>query len=642
MLMQTFYDYWFSEAKLPSFSNQESLLKMLSYFFERVTNIESKSYNDIIRINTLYTNFSTNIYALIANGKMNQDDCIKLHQFLNDETFFGCFIAVFLELVKKDYEINFNRYFLALHKVFYYYYCLLTIKVFKNVFDEKDGIMLLFKKMFLDYLMIEYSHIANAEQRGDNRKLLKDIERIMRRFLELFEDKKEKNYDDMKKGLINHFDEFDVNLLVEEEEIKEDNCEKKSIDLKVASNSNEETIKMLGRKRIKKLKGMKVKKENDKSDAVKRIDVKNKGYKNSLKEKETDEKGRKKNKNQSDITNRRKKRLGKGVEIQKGKKAKIEEEDDEKEEEEEDDEENEDDKIDENDEEEIKGRGKIPKQLEYSKSPQKEKTKQSQSNAKKTTANPQDNIYTRRSSRFIESINSSKIKTKTKYTKPSKSLSKEKSFKKQPKMQMTTRGRKPKETSNTKSKLKTQTKTSPNRSTTRNNLIPVKSKQTSPKPKSILKKDKRLRSASSSTKEKKEETPSPRKQRQQARSKTPSPSPNKKKKSESTFYLVLEEKYKKEKRTSPRKFNITPMKVSKKSKENEVKKSISKTKQKIDFDDLQKPKQDFLGKKRNISFSSNHLVKEFDPKTPVKEIIKRGERVSPMDKKKQRKQKRKR
>ena len=46
-----------------------------------------------------------------------------------------------------------------------------------------------------------------------------------------------------------------------------------------------------------------------------------------------------------------------------------------------------------------------------------------------------------------------------------------------------------------------------------------------------------------------------------------------------------------------------------------------------------KIKNEMLGKKRGISFSTDRYVKEFDPKTPVKEIKSRVIRKSPIERK---------
>ena len=98
------------------------------------------------------------------------------------------------------------------------------------------------------------------------------------------------------------------------------------------------------------------------------------------------------------------------------------------------------------------------------------------------------------------------------------------------------------------------------------------------------------------------------------------------------FYHDLNEKFSKEKFKSPSKFNLTPMKTKKENgiikKERERSRSKSNEKKKFEkknlFDDNKKNK--------NISFNNDRFVKEFDPKTPVRDVKKRGIRKSPLEK----------
>ena len=100
------------------------------------------------------------------------------------------------------------------------------------------------------------------------------------------------------------------------------------------------------------------------------------------------------------------------------------------------------------------------------------------------------------------------------------------------------------------------------------------------------------------------------------------------------FYHDLNEKFSKEKFKSPSKFNLTPMKTKKENgiikKERERSRSKSNEKKKFEkknlFDDNKKNK--------NISFNNDRFVKEFDPKTPVRDVKKRGIRKSPLEKSK--------
>ena len=102
------------------------------------------------------------------------------------------------------------------------------------------------------------------------------------------------------------------------------------------------------------------------------------------------------------------------------------------------------------------------------------------------------------------------------------------------------------------------------------------------------------------------------------------------------FFEELEEKYNNQKKRSPSKFNVTPMKKknsSTKTTVKEIKENQSSTKKQDLSSGKNKIKNEMLGKKRGISFSTDRYVKEFDPKTPVKEIKSRVIRKSPIERK---------
>lgn len=102
------------------------------------------------------------------------------------------------------------------------------------------------------------------------------------------------------------------------------------------------------------------------------------------------------------------------------------------------------------------------------------------------------------------------------------------------------------------------------------------------------------------------------------------------------FYSELKRKYENEKDKSPSKFNITPLRRKAKPilKKTPIKiKEINNSEHKNNSNNKNSSSKKYLGKKRGISFNHNKLVKEFNPKTPVKEISKSGIRFSPVERK---------
>ena len=52
------------------------------------------------------------------------------------------------------------------------------------------------------------------------------------------------------------------------------------------------------------------------------------------------------------------------------------------------------------------------------------------------------------------------------------------------------------------------------------------------------------------------------------------------------------------------------------------------------IEDNDDTKNDFIGKKRNITFNYERIVKEYNPKTPVRDVKERTTRKSPLERKK--------
>ena len=99
------------------------------------------------------------------------------------------------------------------------------------------------------------------------------------------------------------------------------------------------------------------------------------------------------------------------------------------------------------------------------------------------------------------------------------------------------------------------------------------------------------------------------------------------------FFEELEEKYNLQKKKSPSKFNVTPMKRRNSTTKTPVKEKTPSVKKITTPSSKKKSPAKLLGKKRGISFSTDRYVKEFDPKTPVKDIKTRTIRKSPLERK---------
>ena len=80
---------------------------------------------------------------------------------------------------------------------------------------------------------------------------------------------------------------------------------------------------------------------------------------------------------------------------------------------------------------------------------------------------------------------------------------------------------------------------------------------------------------------------------------------------------------------SPSKLKATPLK----RRINSEKKSSHK-KNNLLMEENEEIKNDFIGKKRNITFNYERIVKEYNPKTPVRDVKERTTRKSPLERKK--------
>ena len=81
---------------------------------------------------------------------------------------------------------------------------------------------------------------------------------------------------------------------------------------------------------------------------------------------------------------------------------------------------------------------------------------------------------------------------------------------------------------------------------------------------------------------------------------------------------------------SPSKLKATPLK----RKINSEKKSSHKKSNLLLVEENDEIKNDFIGKKRNITFNYERIVKEYNPKTPVRDVKERTTRKSPLERKK--------
>ena len=110
---QLFSDYWFSEENLPLFYNEKTLLSILFYFIFKIKKISKKNNLNIerlIRINTLYSNFSEQIINFIEKGNKIIINNIQ-NIFLEIQ-----FFKTFLSILGSNLD-NFQKKYLNISKV---------------------------------------------------------------------------------------------------------------------------------------------------------------------------------------------------------------------------------------------------------------------------------------------------------------------------------------------------------------------------------------------------------------------------------------------------------------------------------------------------------------------------------------------
>ena len=110
---QLFSDYWFSEENLPLFYNEKTLLSILFYFIFKIKKISKKNNLNIerlIRINTLYSNFSEQIINFIEKGNKIIINNIQ-NIFLEIQ-----FFKTFLSTLGSNLD-NFQKKYLYISKV---------------------------------------------------------------------------------------------------------------------------------------------------------------------------------------------------------------------------------------------------------------------------------------------------------------------------------------------------------------------------------------------------------------------------------------------------------------------------------------------------------------------------------------------
>ena len=110
---QLFSDYWFSEENLPLFYNEKTLLSILFYFIFKIKKISKKNNLNIerlVRINTLYSNFSEQIINFIEKGNKIIINNIQ-NIFLEIQ-----FFKTFLSTLGSNLD-NFQKKYLNISKV---------------------------------------------------------------------------------------------------------------------------------------------------------------------------------------------------------------------------------------------------------------------------------------------------------------------------------------------------------------------------------------------------------------------------------------------------------------------------------------------------------------------------------------------
>ena len=596
---QLFFDTFKKKEKLPLISDKKILISFLDFFYNKIQNfdIQKRPIEEIIIIPKIYKDFSKNIFSLFLS---NDFDFKDIEKYLYDFNFFRSFF----ETLKSYFSnANFDVIFKALFK-----------NLLEKVFKENFLLFVEFKKIFVNDLISQFRLIKNNEQDLLDKSdldycdgLIENIKSV----LECVENKNENMYKEFKEYVFKCFICFDVDLLGKYNKKFFEEIDKESEDENANENLDEEKIVRKIKKRQKILeknfddddeilnkKDKKDKKEKNENN--KNVDVKNKN--------ENDENSKNnKKKEESKNDNKKEKKLLKKNEIEK-KRNKIE----------------------------IKN----PKQVSSTKNKKKEE---------KTTENKIQNSKEEKKEKFLQNkrnrslsssskeSNESKIKTRNqkKQEKKNKQLNKSISSKSSSNYSKNEEFEEEEEIEEKQTKKNKKLKKIKNKKiNSENKSTPEKLLKKIP-PKSIMKKNNSENNSLNSSKLSNQKS----NKRNSSNSSSKSLSNSKQNSSEKkkNFYQDLNEKYSKEKNTfkSPSKFNLTPMKTKKIVNKNERERSREKSNEKkVKFKDEKKNLFDDNKKNKNISFNNDRFVKEFDPKTPVRDVKKRGIRKSPLEKKK--------
>ena len=586
---QLFFDTFKKKEKLPLINDKKVLISFLDFFYNKIQNfdIQKRPIEEIIIIPKIYKDFSKNIFNLFLNNNFDFKD---IEKYLYDFNFFRCFF----ETLKNYYSNvkNFDLIFKSLFK-----------NLLEKVFNENFLLFVEFKKIFINDLISQFKFIKNNDSDFIEKNdliycdgLIENIKSV----LECIENKNETMYKEFKEYVFKCFIVFDVDLFGQKKYFEE--IDKEDEDENANDEDESKIIKKI-KKRQKEIENENNNDENnnekinknDKKKDEKKINEKIKNEKNEIKNKK---KEKKEENEKNEIKNRKKEKKEEKKEekeekekneIKNKKKEKKEEKKEKKEEKKE------------KKEIENKNDNKKEKKLIKKKEPEIEKKRN-----KIEIKNPKQVLSTKKeeSTENKKSLRSSSKEKKLLQNKRKRSLSNSSSNSK-----IKTRNQKNQEKKEKKEKKLKKIKKINLKST------PEKLLKKLPK-KSIMKKTSSENSLNSS------------KLSNQKSTKSNSAEKN------NNFYHDLNEKFSKEKFKSPSKFNLTPMKTKKENgiikKERERSRSKSNEKKKFEkknlFDDNKKNK--------NISFNNDRFVKEFDPKTPVRDVKKRGIRKSPLEKSK--------
>ena len=592
---QLFFDTFKKKEKLPLISDKKILISFLDFFYNKIQNfdIQKRPIEEIIIIPKIYKDFSKNIFSLFLS---NDFDFKDIEKYLYDFNFFRSFF----ETLKSYFSnANFDVIFKALFK-----------NLLEKVFKENFLLFVEFKKIFVNDLISQFRFIKNNEQDLLDKSdldycdgLIENIKSV----LECVENKNENMYKEFKEYVFKCFVCFDVDLLGKYNKKFFEEIDKESEDENANENLDEEKIVRKIKKR------QKILDEKNCDD-----DERNESFRKNKKDK--------KEKNIKNENNKKEKNENKNVDVKiKNENNENENKNNNKKEESKNDNKKEKKLLKKNEE---KKRNKIeiknPKQVSSTKTKKnEEKTENKIQNSKEEKKEKfLQNKRNRSLSSSSKESNESKIKTRNQKkqeknkqkntSKSSSNYSKEEFEEKQ-----TKKNKKLKKIKNKNINLNSENKSTPEKLLKK---IPTKS---------IMKKNNSENNSLNSSKLSNQKS-----NKKNSSNKSLSNSKQNSSEKKKNFYQDLNEKFSKEKNTfkSPSKFNLTPMKTKKIVNKNERERSREKSNEKkVKFKD---EKNDDNKKNKNISFNNDRFVKEFDPKTPVRDVKKRGIRKSPLEKKK--------